>query len=71
VLGQHVKRRTSIGHRPSPRGDRTTDPHDAFVVAAWLRASDSDGWLAGYQNPTLTPSERKTASIEGWILGVG
>jgi hypothetical protein len=54
-----------------PRADRTPDQHDAFAAAAWMRASDLDGSLGAFLAPALTPAERVTASIEGWILGVG
>lgn len=49
----------------------TKDQRDAYVTAEWLRASDADGWLAGYLGPDLLPSELEIAAIEGWILGVG
>jgi len=44
--------------------------HDAYAVAAWLRAADRDGSLARYLMPALTPAEQAVAQIEGWILGV-
>jgi hypothetical protein len=47
------------------------DPHqhDAFCIAAWLRATDAAGRLAAFTMPRLSAAERETASIEGWILG--
>jgi hypothetical protein len=53
-----------------PRADRTPDQHDAYAAAAWMRAADLDGSLGAFLAPTLTSTERVTASIEGWILGV-
>jgi hypothetical protein len=52
------------------REDRTTDQHDAFSVAAWLRRADLDGTLVEFFKPGLTPKEQKIAQIEGWILGI-
>ena len=52
------------------REDRTGDQHDAYAVAAWLRAADLQGTLAGFLDPHLAPAERTRAEIEGWILGV-
>ena len=52
------------------REDRTGDQHDAFSIAAWLSRTDRDGRLKGFFNPILTPYERSTAEVEGWILGV-
>lgn len=50
--------------------DRTADQHDAWSVAAWLRAADLDGSLAGFLLPSLPSARREVAQIEGWILGV-
>jgi len=49
---------------------RTQDQHDAFSIAAWLSRADHDGYLEGSLNPVLTASERESAEVEGWILGV-
>ncbi len=49
---------------------RTGDQHDAYSIAAWLSRADRDGRLAAFLNPSLTPPERTTAQVEGWILGV-
>jgi hypothetical protein len=53
-----------------PPADRTPDQQDAFSIAEWLRRSDADGTLAQFFSPHLGPSERQTAAVEGWILGV-
>jgi len=53
-----------------PKADRTPDQHDAYSAGAWLRQADLDGRLQGFLAPTLTPSERAVAEVEGWILGV-
>jgi hypothetical protein len=49
---------------------RTGDQHDAYSVAAWMRNADVEGNVAGFFEPSLTPSERTIAQVEGWILGV-
>ncbi|MCF7995645.1 MAG: hypothetical protein K9L88_12480, partial [Chromatiaceae bacterium] len=53
-----------------PTEDRTPDQHDAYAVAAWLRQADLDERLQGFLCPSLAPSERALAEMEGWILGV-
>jgi hypothetical protein len=53
-----------------PRETRDGDQHDAYSVAAWLRAADEDGSLPAFFAPELTSRERRVADIEGWILGV-
>jgi hypothetical protein len=59
----------SLWNRSFPRGTRTADAHDAYVVAASLRNADADGSLESWFRPALTPDDRRLASIEGWILG--
>ena len=49
---------------------RSADQHDAYSVARWLSRAEHDGSLARFLNPTLTPSERTVAEVEGWILGL-
>jgi hypothetical protein len=48
----------------------TRDQQDAYAVAAWMRQADLDGSLSDFFTPPLTDDERKTAEIEGWILGI-
>ena len=60
----------ALWSRGFARDGRTSDQHDAYTVAAWLSHADSDGSLGAFLNPTLTPPERATARVEGWILGV-
>ena len=60
----------SLWSRSFAREKRTSDQHDAYSVAAWMRQTDLDGSLTGFFDPTLTPAERTRAQIEGWILGV-
>jgi hypothetical protein len=50
--------------------DRNNHQHDAYSAAAWLRQADAIGELAKFLKPRLTPEERRTAEVEGWILGV-
>ena len=58
------------GPGASPAKDRTADQHDAYSAARWLSRADHDGTLAGFLKPSLTPSDRATAEVEGWMLGV-
>lgn len=53
-----------------PPEGRTSDQHDAYVVAAWLGQAVRSGVLEAFLHPALTPKERAVADIEGWILGV-
>ena len=53
-----------------PREDRSQDQHDAYSVARWMRNADDRGILPALFHPCLEESDRKTAEIEGWILGV-
>jgi hypothetical protein len=56
--------------RTFARGDRNQHQHDAYAVAAWLRAADLEGYLPRFLAPALSPAEQSTAYIEGWILGI-
>ena len=49
----------------------TPDQHDAACVAAAVAAADRTGELETLFTPALTPTERRLAAYEGWILGVG
>jgi hypothetical protein len=60
----------ALWSRAFARAGRDSHQHDAYAVAAWLRAADHDGSLARYLAPELTPAEQTVARIEGWILGV-
>jgi len=60
----------SLWRKRFEREGRTSDQHDAYSVAAWMRRADMDGSLAGFFEPSLTPSERTRAQLEGWILGI-
>jgi len=53
-----------------PKEERDSHHHDAYSVAEWLRQSDIDGKLGRFFNPSLGADEKRTAEIEGWILGV-
>jgi len=52
------------------REGRSSDQHDAYAVAAWLRDADLGGCLTSYLDPPLAPADLELAEIEGWILGV-
>lgn len=60
----------ALWNRGFAREGRTSDQHDAYSVAAWMRLADANGSLAEFFSPSLTPDERGVARIEGWILGV-
>jgi hypothetical protein len=59
----------ALWSRGFARETRTSDQHDAYSIAEWLRETDGCG-LARYFSPELTEAERQRASVEGWILGV-
>lgn len=61
----------SLWSRSLPKADRTPDQHDAWSVAEWLRRADVDGGLTEYLKPDLSPEDRATAAVEGWIMGLG
>lgn len=50
---------------------RTPDQHDAYSIAAWMQQGDRNGLLQRAFAPLLTFTEKATAQVEGWILGVG
>jgi hypothetical protein len=52
-----------------PRQGCDSHQHDTYSITAWLRQADLDGSLVQFLNPHLSELERKTAEIEGWILG--
>ena len=60
----------SLWSRTFPSAGRTPGQQDAFATTEWLRRSDSDGSLEKFLCPELEPHQRKTAEIEGRILGV-
>lgn len=60
----------ALWSRGFPPDGRTPDQHDAWSVAEWMRRADGDGTLAEYLAPSLGPSDRAAAAIEGWILGL-
>lgn len=59
-------------YRPQfPARGLTSDQHDAYAVAAWMRREDATGRLADHFTPALPAKVRNAARFEGWILGVG
>jgi len=60
----------ALWNRQLPQENRTRDQHDAFTIAACLRQFDCDGTLPRLLSPQLSATDRATAGIEGWILGV-
>lgn len=60
----------ALWSRSFPFEDRTSDQHDAWSVAEWMRRADKSGTLAEYMAPNLPPTELAAAAIEGWILGL-
>jgi hypothetical protein len=60
----------SLFRKRYPRLDRSPDQHDAYAVAQWLSEMDANGFLRRYFAPPLTDDQKKSAELEGWILGV-
>jgi len=60
----------SIFRNRYPRDERTSDEHDAYSIAMWLKEMDERGTLERYFNPPLSSAERSQAELEGWILGI-
>ena len=60
----------SIFRNRYPRGQRIADEQDAYAVAHWLEETSRNGLFERYFNPPLTLPERRTAVLEGWILGI-
>lgn len=60
----------SLWSRGFPREERDSDQHDAYTIAAWMRQADRSGSLLTFFGARLAEEERKTAAVEGWILGV-
>lgn len=56
--------------RAFPQGDRTSDQHDAWAVAEWMRRVDLAGGLGEFFAPDLSETDRAAAMVEGWILGL-
>jgi hypothetical protein len=60
----------SLWSKSFPRQGRDCHQHDAYSIAVWMRRADGDGSLDDWFHPRLQEIPRKTAEIEGWILGV-
>jgi hypothetical protein len=60
----------ALWNRVFPCEGRTADQQDAFATAEWLRRADANGTLAKFLCPEIESLDRKTAEIEGWILGI-
>ena len=60
----------SLWMRRFDRAARDPDQHAAYSTAAWLQRADLNGSLNFYLDPPFTPEDRKTAELEGWILGI-
>ena len=60
----------ALWSRGFPREGRTSDQHDAYSVAQWLKKADRDGSLGDYFCPNISWQEQMVAGVEGWILGV-
>ena len=60
----------ALWNRFFPSAGRTPNQQDAFATAECLRQADADGSLEKFFCPKLETNERKTAEIEGWIVGV-
>jgi len=60
----------ALWSRSFPRENRDGHQHDAYSIAAWMRQADSNGSLSTFAGPPLDEADRRSAEIEGWILGV-
>lgn len=60
----------ALWSRSFPTDGRSSDEHDAWSVAEWMRRADQSGTLAQFLAPNLQPSDRAAAVAEGWILGL-
>jgi hypothetical protein len=60
----------ALWNKGFPVAGRSSHQHDAYSTAEWLRSADANGTLMQFFCPDLEPSERQTATVEGWILGV-
>lgn len=60
----------SLWSKGFQREGRTSDQHDAYVAAVWLRQADLDGSLIQFLQPRMLPGQHPVARVEGWILGV-
>ncbi|MFZ0819154.1 MAG: hypothetical protein WAM91_03735 [Candidatus Acidiferrales bacterium] len=60
----------ALWNRAFHSAGRTPDQQDAYATAEWMRRADGDGSLEKFFSPDIDPQERKTAEVEGWILGV-
>jgi hypothetical protein len=59
-----------LWNRHFPSEGRNSHQHDAYTVARWMRAQDSNHHLINHLLPRFTPTERTIADTEGWILGL-
>jgi hypothetical protein len=59
-----------LWNRSYARADRTSDQHDAYTVASWLKETDCRGLMTKFLNPALPLAESAVAQVEGWIFGV-
>ena len=62
--------RPTLWKKSFPQENRTADQHDAFVIAEWTHQQDERGLLEWSFTPALSEAEKRSAQIEGWILGI-
>jgi len=60
----------AIRNRTFPTQGRNPHQQDAFAIAEWMRLADDDDKLGAFFSPQLDQDQRRTAEIEGWILGI-
>jgi len=60
----------ALWNRNFPREDRDDHQRDAYAIARWMRDHDRNGSLERFFQPELESGDKRTADIEGWILGV-
>ena len=60
----------ALWNRKYLQNDRTSDQHDAFVIAAAMCDADASGELMDWFCPVMPASLYTAGLVEGWILGV-
>lgn len=52
-----------------PKGELTSDQHDAYVIARWLQEADQTGALGPALKAPMPEPIAAVGRVEGWILG--
>jgi hypothetical protein len=60
----------ALWSRSFPSEGRDSHQHDAFSIAQWMSEQDAAASVSTFFEPALAENDRKTAEVEGWILGI-